>query len=91
MKESFGSHSEAGQSGLTHADRWFELLERIMREAVDAKVFAAVDPPTVVQNCHALYVHEVLRSHARELSEHDMPDRPALQTRDPPSPPVDNP
>jgi len=75
VKESFGSHSDVGQSGLAHADRWFELLEAIVRQAQSARAFAPVDPATVVQNCHALYVHEVLRSHARGLPSADMPER----------------
>ncbi len=45
------------------------------REALEAGAFAEVDIPTVVQNCHALYVHEVLRSHARGLPSADLPDR----------------
>lgn len=75
VKESFGSHTDVGQSGLAYANQWFALLEDIVRQAQDARVFAPIDPTTVVQNCHALYVHEVLRSHARGLPSAEMPDR----------------
>jgi AcrR family transcriptional regulator len=75
VKESFGSHTDVAQSGLAHANRWFELLETIVKEAQSSGSFARVDPSTVVQNCHALYVHEVLRSHARGLPSNELPDR----------------
>lgn len=75
VKESFGSHTDVGQSGLTYADQWFDLLEKIIRQAQEARVFASIDPAAVVQNCHALYVHEVLRSHARGLPSAETPDR----------------
>lgn len=75
VKESFGSLGDIGQSGLAHADRWFGLLDSILRQGQKAGVLVDVDPSTVVQNCHALYVHEVLRSHARSLSPSEMPSR----------------
>jgi AcrR family transcriptional regulator len=75
VKESFGSHTDVAQSGLAHANRWFELLETIVDEAQSSGSFAKVDPATVVQNCHALYVHEVLRSHARGLASSELPHR----------------
>lgn len=75
VKESFGSHTDIGQSGLAYASQWFELLEMIIRQAQEARVFARIDPAVVVQNCHALYVHEVLRSHARGLPSAELPDR----------------
>lgn len=75
VKESFGSSTDVGQSGLEYADRWFELLEAILNRGQDAGVLTSMDTPIVVQNCHALYVHEVLRSHARRLPSEDMPKR----------------
>ncbi|TNM41913.1 TetR/AcrR family transcriptional regulator [Nocardioides albidus] len=75
VKESFGAHTDVAQSGLTYADRWFELLEAIVAQAQAARAFAGIDPAIIVQNCHALYVHEVLRSHARGLSSAKLPDR----------------
>lgn len=75
VKESFGSSTVIGQSGLEYADRWFGLLEAILKRGQDAGEVATIDATTVVQNCHALYVHEVLRSHARELPSADMPKR----------------
>ena len=73
VKESFGAHTSVGQAGLAHADRWFSLLEIVVAQAQSVGAFAPVDSATVVQNCHALYVHEVLRSHVRGLSSADMP------------------
>jgi AcrR family transcriptional regulator len=75
VKESFGSSTDVGQSGLEYADRWFELLEAILNRGQEAGVLTSMDTPMVVQNCHALYVHEVLRSHARGLPSDDMPKR----------------
>lgn len=75
VKESFGAHTSVGQTGLAHANRWFSLLEVIVTQAQSVGAFAPVDSATVVQNCHALYVHEVLRSHARGLPSAEMPDR----------------
>lgn len=73
VKEFFGAHTSVGQAGLAHANRWFSLLEAIVAQAQSAGALAPVDSATVVQNCHALYVHEVLRSHVRGLSSADMP------------------
>lgn len=75
VKESFGAHTDVAQSGLAYANRWFELLEAIVVQAQTARAFARIDPAVVVQNCHALYVHEVLRSHARGLPSAKLPDR----------------
>lgn len=75
VKESFGAHTDVGQSGLAYANRWFELLEDIVAQAQAARVLAGIDPAIVVQNCHALYVHEVLRSHARGLPSAKLPER----------------
>jgi AcrR family transcriptional regulator len=75
VKESFGSHTDVAQSGLAYASRWFELLQTIVDQAQASGCFAPVDPATVVQNCHALYVHEVLRSHARGLASNELPQR----------------
>ncbi|EKT76926.1 hypothetical protein WSS_A40120 [Rhodococcus opacus M213] len=51
------------------------MLEIIVARAQSVGAFAPVDSATVVQNCHALYVHEVLRSHARGLTSAEMPKR----------------
>jgi AcrR family transcriptional regulator len=75
VKESFGSSTAIGQSGLEYADRWFGLLEEILDRGQDAGAVTTIDTPIVVQNCHALYVHEVLRSHARGLPTAQMPKR----------------
>lgn len=75
VKESFGSSTAVGKSGLEYADRWFGLLERILERGQEAGALLSMDTPVVVQNCHALYVHEVLRSHARGLPSAGMPKR----------------
>lgn len=77
VKESFGSSSGIGRSGLEFADRWFALIEAILLDARVAGLTTvrADDIPAVAQNCHAIYVHEVLRSHARELDSSELPAR----------------
>lgn len=75
VKESFGSSTNVGRSGLEYADRWFELLESILQHGRATSVLDLEDIPAVVQNCHAIYVHEVLRSRARDLPASDMPNR----------------
>ncbi|RNM11696.1 TetR/AcrR family transcriptional regulator [Nocardioides pocheonensis] len=75
VKESFGTSTAVGSSGLEYADRWFGLLEQVLERGQQAGALVAMDTPVVVQNCHALYVHEVLRSHARRLPKAAMPKR----------------
>jgi AcrR family transcriptional regulator len=77
VKESFGSSASIGRSGLEYADRWFALIESILEDALSASPSAlkADEIPLLVQNCHAVYVHEVLRSSARELSPTGLPTR----------------
>ena len=75
VKESFGSSTGIGRSGLEYADRWFELLESILEHGRATGALKVDDVPLVVQNCHAIYVHEVLRSHARDLPAADLPSR----------------
>lgn len=77
VKESFGSSSGIGRSGLEFADRWFALIEAILHDARGAGLTTAMaeDIPMVAQNCHAVYVHEVLRSHARDLAPSELPTR----------------
>lgn len=75
VKESFGSSTGIGRSGLEYADRWFELLESILEHGRATGALDVDDVPLVVQNCHAIYVHEVLRSHARDLPATELPTR----------------
>lgn len=75
VKESFGSSSGIGRSGLEYADRWFKLLESILDHGPTTAALDIDDVRTVVQNCHAIYVHEVLRSRARDLPAAEMPNR----------------
>ncbi|MGJ9423615.1 TetR/AcrR family transcriptional regulator [Aeromicrobium sp. CF3.5] len=75
VKESFGSSTAVGRTGLEYADRWFELLESILEHGRSTNALEIADVPAVVQNCHAIYVHEVLRSHARDLPTDGMPQR----------------
>ncbi len=75
VKESFGSRTDIGRTGLAHGDRWYGILEAILKQGQEAGAFIAIDASAVVQNCHALYVHEVLRSHARGLPAAEMPQR----------------
>lgn len=75
VKESFGSETDIGLVGLAHGDRWYALLKPILQQAHTAEVFAGLEVNILAQNCHALYVHEVLRSHARGLQSDEMPNR----------------
>lgn len=75
VKESFGSSSGIGRSGLEYADRWFKLLESILDHGRTTTALDVDDVGIVVQNCHAIYVHEVLRSQARSLPAPDLPAR----------------
>ncbi|WP_311208420.1 MULTISPECIES: helix-turn-helix domain-containing protein [unclassified Aeromicrobium] len=77
VKESFGSSAGIGRSGLAYADRWFALVEAILEDAraAGATGVALDDIPVIAQNCHAVYVHEVLRSQARELPSAELPLR----------------
>lgn len=75
VKESFGSPTEIGRSGLEHGDRFYAVLRGILGAAQRGEAFIVADPSTLAFNCHALYIHEVLRSHGRELSTTAMPDR----------------
>lgn len=75
VKESFSSETDIGLSGLAHGDRWYSLLESIIRQAQSSGAFTGSDASVTAQNCHALYVHEVLRSHARKLPSAETPER----------------
>lgn len=75
VKESFSSETAIGVGGLAHGDRWYSLIETILQQAQTAGSFTCSDISVTAQNCHALYVHEVLRSHARSLPSEGMPDR----------------
>lgn len=68
-----------GHDGLAFAERWYRLLEAFVCQGQTTGALVDGDPSVLVQNCHALYVHEVLRSHGRQLSTAEMPDR--LRTR----------
>lgn len=75
VKESFGATSDLGADGLKYADRWFSLIETMLTRAQVAGALASPDISLTTQNCHALYVHEVLRSHARGLDAAGMAAR----------------
>lgn len=79
VKESFGSETDAGLAGLAQSDRWYKLLESVLGQAHESGAFRCDDVEQVAQNCHALYVHEVLRTHARRLSAAEIPDRLRLR------------
>ena len=75
VKESFSSETDIGLGGLAHGDRWYSLLESVIQKAQAAGAFLGSDVGVTAQNCHALYVHEVLRSHGRRLPAAGMPER----------------
>lgn len=75
VKESFSSETDIGLSGLAHGDRWYSILESVIHHAQSAGAFWGSDAGVTAQNCHALYVHEVLRSHGRRLPAAEMPER----------------
>ena len=79
VKESFSSETDIGLGGLAHGDRWYSLLESVIQQAQAAGAFLGSDAGMTAQNCHALYVHEVLRSHARRLPAAGMPERLRLR------------
>lgn len=64
VRDSF-SAEEFGKRGLEQGDRWHDLVEGVVRRGQNAGVLRQTPPRVVAQNCHALYVHEVLASHAR--------------------------
>lgn len=79
VKESFSSETDIGLGGLAHGDRWYGLLEAIIGQAEASGAFPESDIGVTAQNCHALYVHEVLRSHGRRLPAAGMTDRLRLR------------
>ncbi|TAP44924.1 TetR/AcrR family transcriptional regulator [Arthrobacter sp. S39] len=64
VRDSF-SPEDFGQRGLEQGDRWHDLVERVIRRGQDAGVFRPSPPRLMAQNVHAIYVHEVLATHAR--------------------------
>lgn len=64
VRDSFSSE-EFGQRGLAQGDRWHKLVESVVARGQAAGSLRATPPMLVAQNCHAIYVHEILASHAR--------------------------
>lgn len=79
IKESFGSPTDIGRTGLSHGDRWYGVLRGIVEQAQAMGAFVPVDSTAVVLNCHALYIHEVLRTYGRGFPSTDLPG--GLRTR----------
>jgi AcrR family transcriptional regulator len=65
VRDSF-SPEDFGQRGLEQGDRWHDLVERVLRRGQEAGVLRPSPPRLIAQNIHAIYVHEVLASHARQ-------------------------
>ncbi|UZX02932.1 TetR/AcrR family transcriptional regulator [Arthrobacter sp. CDRTa11] len=64
VRDSF-SPEDFGQRGLEQGDRWHALVERVIHRGQDAGVLRPSPPRLIAQNIHAIYVHEVLATHAR--------------------------
>ena len=64
VRDSF-SPEDFGQRGLEQGDRWHDLVERVIRRGQDAGVLREAPARLIAQNVHAIYVHEVLATHAR--------------------------
>jgi AcrR family transcriptional regulator len=74
VRDSF-SPEDFGQRGLEQGDRWHELVERVIRRGQDAGVLRQMPPRLVALNVHAVYVHEVLATHARRRDPKTIDDR----------------
>ncbi|MFP3581457.1 TetR/AcrR family transcriptional regulator [Arthrobacter sp. SIMBA_036] len=64
VRDSF-SPEDFGQRGLEQGDRWHDLVENVIRRGQDAGVLRPSPPRLTALNIHAIYVHEVLATHAR--------------------------
>jgi AcrR family transcriptional regulator len=64
VRDSF-SPEDFGQRGLEQGDRWHSLVEQVICRGQAAGVLRQIAPRLVAQNLHAIYVHEVLATHAR--------------------------
>lgn len=76
VRDSFSARSKIAQEGLAQGDRWLALTEGILSQGQAAGALSAeVDPEIFAQNCHAAYVHEVIRTHGRGLPTESTTDR----------------
>jgi AcrR family transcriptional regulator len=76
LQYGFIAGSQLGAQSVMQGDRVIGLVTSILLEGQAAGVLAkSVDAPTVAQNCHGIYIHEVLRTPVREFAPESLWDR----------------
>ncbi|MEV4902873.1 helix-turn-helix domain-containing protein [Citricoccus sp. NPDC055426] len=68
IRESFQLGSVVGVGGQSHGDRWIGLTTDVIRKGQDVGEFVVtIDADLMAQNCHAVYVHNSIKTHVRKL------------------------